>query len=723
MKKTKPLKELKEVKAVVTPKPIELDLDLKNNNRHVIKLMQGYNYSLKCNIFDDNDALNVEGATVQVHFRKADDKYIIQSGNTSISGNTITTVLDKDFTRVYGSSKLQIVLSSGGKTFGSWVIDVIIKKSAIQEGDIKSEDKITILEDVAGAITKAQETKRDLDQSIEVGELENYVRTFNTFNEMKQASGTLKDGQVVKTKGYYADNDGGGTEYIYKSGEFSLWNSKNKSDIKNIINNTLNFDILPWEKASGITINKKYPVGDLARYGVVYNKLTNNTTAIQEAFDLLGGNNIPIIVSGVFEINTQIVLKDRKTHTYTVIGKNRILKDAITVKSQNVFVGENFATGKFTEVTLNMDTMFFDCGLSQKVTVFKGIMLYNSLINDSKFYYPYVFIEGSFSSNTRIKNIRVQNFKYAFLTSSASKSGLLGDIVKQYKTTSSAQQAQFIKNNLLVNPNTNTHIAKCNDSFMNDDCYLAGSQAGSELPTVFVVDDIDLDFTITNCWFEFCEYMIKPLLKADGDSKQCYGFVMYNCNIQFFYRFMYSNVNYTSFTLVNNYFSAISSEAMKSKFKNSPLADFHNKKCGVIIADNPTDGDKGIFTDIFISNTRINTSDYFIYIDCGSSSKTHAIKEYNTMIFAGAPSLVKNPIKYKYHATQKGGWKPFKKSYLQSLDKQIVNADYIDSTQYKPGNDKYDNVFMGQIVMKADGTTYIAVLKNDTNIEFKQITN
>ena len=156
MENKKPLKELKDVKAVATPKPVELDLDLKTNTRQFLRLMQGYNYSLKCNIFDDGEVLNVEGSTVQIHFKKSDNKFIIQSGKTSIRGNTITATLEKDFTRIHGFSKLQIVLNNGGKTFGSWVIDTIVEESAINDNDGQSENKVTITEELLEAIKKAE---------------------------------------------------------------------------------------------------------------------------------------------------------------------------------------------------------------------------------------------------------------------------------------------------------------------------------------------------------------------------------------------------------------------------------------------------------------------------------------------------------------------------------------------------------------------------------------
>lgn len=190
MENKKPLKELKDVKAVVTPKPVELDLDLKTNNRQVIKLMQGYNYSLKCNIFDDNDAINVEGATVQIHFRKADDKFIIQSGDTSISGNVIITSLNKDFTRVHGFSKLQIVLSSGGKIFGSWVIDTIVEECAVNDNVGESENKITVTETLVDKIAQATQsvkgfTQECLNKMLEKGDLTNM---------------TIKNGSITKEK-------------------------------------------------------------------------------------------------------------------------------------------------------------------------------------------------------------------------------------------------------------------------------------------------------------------------------------------------------------------------------------------------------------------------------------------------------------------------------------------------------------------------------------------
>ena len=236
--KTKEDVKMLETKTAVTPEAIEINLDLKIDNRQIIELMQGYNYTLNFNVFDNSDIIDLEGTIAQLHLKKSDQKYIIQTSGIKIKNNTVTVELDGDFTRIDGLAKLQLIITSGGKKFGSWVVDANVKKQVITDTDIKSEDKVTITEELTEAIKKGQEAVREseeaknkLDQSIKAGELENYVRTFNTFEDMNKAIEGLKEGQELKTKGYHKKNDGGGAEYIKQGGKINLV-IKNRINVK-----------------------------------------------------------------------------------------------------------------------------------------------------------------------------------------------------------------------------------------------------------------------------------------------------------------------------------------------------------------------------------------------------------------------------------------------------------------------------------------------------------
>ena len=187
--KTKEDVKMLETKTTVTPEAIEINLDLKIDNRQIIELMQGYNYTLNFNVFDNSDHIDLEGTIAQLHLKKSDQKYIIQTSGIKIKNNTVAVELDGDFTRKDGLAKLQLIITSGGKKFGSWVVDANVKKQVITDTDIKSEDKVTITEELTEAIKKGQEAVREseeaknkLEQSIQAGELENYVRTFKSFN-------------------------------------------------------------------------------------------------------------------------------------------------------------------------------------------------------------------------------------------------------------------------------------------------------------------------------------------------------------------------------------------------------------------------------------------------------------------------------------------------------------------------------------------------------------
>lgn len=151
-------------------KPIKLNLDLKIDTREFIKLMQGYDYTLECFMYDDGEELLIDSAIIQVQLLNADNTYIIQSKDITKQGNKITIDLAKKFTNIAGFGKLQIVATIEDITFGSWVVDVDIKESAIYESIGESENKEDLISQLMDTIKVAAKTQDELKEIIANGE-------------------------------------------------------------------------------------------------------------------------------------------------------------------------------------------------------------------------------------------------------------------------------------------------------------------------------------------------------------------------------------------------------------------------------------------------------------------------------------------------------------------------------------------------------------------------
>lgn len=147
-------------------KPILLTLDTRRAVTQKLELMQGYDYILQCFLNDDGSKTDLEESKIQIELLKADNTFIIQTENIEVGRNKITFEIDKDFLRVAGEGKLQIVATKEGKTFGSWIVDIKVNQRAITDNKGQSQSKVTITEELKNTITEAQEVKGEIIKDI-----------------------------------------------------------------------------------------------------------------------------------------------------------------------------------------------------------------------------------------------------------------------------------------------------------------------------------------------------------------------------------------------------------------------------------------------------------------------------------------------------------------------------------------------------------------------------
>lgn len=151
-------------------KPLQLNLDIKNNSYEELTLMQGYTYPLEATLTDGGQAFDLTGHTVTLELLKADNTFIIQSETITTSGNVVkVAMIETDFTRASGTGKLQVVARKGGLITGSWVVNVRIKEGAIVKAVGESKDIITIKETIDNTVQKAIEENKKTEQLIATG--------------------------------------------------------------------------------------------------------------------------------------------------------------------------------------------------------------------------------------------------------------------------------------------------------------------------------------------------------------------------------------------------------------------------------------------------------------------------------------------------------------------------------------------------------------------------
>lgn len=161
---------------------------------------------------------------------------------------------------------------------------VLTAKEELDEALNKASNVIPQL--ISDIDKKLEETKELVDgagaaskQEVEEvkSSLEERVKYYNNVSEMKTDI-TLKDGQCVKTLGYYEPNDGGGADYIFQNKDFNL-------------------------------IVKNYITPEM--FGAKGDGVTDDTVAIQKAFDS-DLSNIVIFSRKTYLITSQLNINKSK---------------------------------------------------------------------------------------------------------------------------------------------------------------------------------------------------------------------------------------------------------------------------------------------------------------------------------------------------------------------------------------------------------------------------
>lgn len=156
---------------------IVVNLDTSKENYLVAKCKQNDDLNLEASIFENGEALSLNNKEITIQALKANGKYIIQNTDIAKNNNKITAELKKDFTRVSGTTKIEIVLVEGDKQNTTFSFYLEVGRSVI-DGTVESDDSITALE-------KLQEA------AIEIGRINEETQT------LIETSGAAKKEDII----------------------------------------------------------------------------------------------------------------------------------------------------------------------------------------------------------------------------------------------------------------------------------------------------------------------------------------------------------------------------------------------------------------------------------------------------------------------------------------------------------------------------------------------
>lgn len=147
---------------------ISINLDTAKENYLVAKCKQNDDLTLEAYIYENGAELDLTNRIITVQALKADNTYIIQNTDINKENNKIIANLVRDFSRVPGTTKIEIVLveSSKQNTTFSFYLEV---SASVIKGAVESSNTVTVLEALDNKIIEAIQVKEDTEQLIESG--------------------------------------------------------------------------------------------------------------------------------------------------------------------------------------------------------------------------------------------------------------------------------------------------------------------------------------------------------------------------------------------------------------------------------------------------------------------------------------------------------------------------------------------------------------------------
>ena len=147
---------------------IVINLDTSKENYILAKCKQNDDLTLEASIYENGLEKDLTNCEIIIQALKADKTYIIQNTDITKLNNKITANLIRDFSRVPGTTKIEIVLveSSKQNTTFSFCLEVV---GSVIRGPVESFNTVTILEELDNKIVEAGQVRDETEQLIQSG--------------------------------------------------------------------------------------------------------------------------------------------------------------------------------------------------------------------------------------------------------------------------------------------------------------------------------------------------------------------------------------------------------------------------------------------------------------------------------------------------------------------------------------------------------------------------
>lgn len=134
---------------------IFVNLDTSRDNYSIAKCKQYDDLTLEANIFENGLPLDITNKEITIQALKEDNTYIIQNADINKESNKITADLVRNFSRVSGATKIEIVLIESGKKNTTFSFCLKVEQSVIDKA-IESTNEITTLEELQEKLSQIE---------------------------------------------------------------------------------------------------------------------------------------------------------------------------------------------------------------------------------------------------------------------------------------------------------------------------------------------------------------------------------------------------------------------------------------------------------------------------------------------------------------------------------------------------------------------------------------
>lgn len=178
---------------------ITVNLDTSKNQYNIYDCKQNDDLILEAKIYESGKEKDVSAAEIIVNCTRSDGTYVIQNTEITKEKNKIVANLKRDFTRVAGLDRLELVLIENGKQNTTFDFNILVKPSVLKAAVEESKNTVTILEELGNKIVEAGQAKAETENLIATGnaatkgDIANVASSLEQMENVKVNIGQVKE--------------------------------------------------------------------------------------------------------------------------------------------------------------------------------------------------------------------------------------------------------------------------------------------------------------------------------------------------------------------------------------------------------------------------------------------------------------------------------------------------------------------------------------------------